>query len=124
MYKIIIFLNNILLKYFFRQYLVITTLSTLSAMLQMAGIGSIGLLVGLFTQNNEIIIATEKIFLKFDIPIEHFSLYWILSLIVFLIFILSNITGYASSYLSQKFSLQFENILLVNSVKKFFKHRT
>ena len=50
MYKIIIFLNNILLKYFFRQYLVITTLSTLSAMLQMAGIGSIGLLVGLFTQ--------------------------------------------------------------------------
>ena len=79
MYKIIIFLNNILLKYFFRQYLVITTLSTLSAMLQMAGIGSIGLLVGLFTQNNEIIIATEKIFLKFDIPIEHFSLYWILS---------------------------------------------
>ena len=120
MYKIIIFLNNILLKYFFRQYLVITTLSTLSAMLQMAGIGSIGLLVGLFMHNNQIIIVTEKFLSKFDISIEHFSLYWILSFIVFLIFILSNITGYASSYLSQKFSLQFENILLVNSVKKFF----
>ena len=120
MYKIIIFLNNILLKYFFRQYLVITTLSTLSAILQLAGIGSIGLLVGLFTYNNEIIIVTEKFFSKFDIPIEHFSLYWILSFIIFLIFIASNLTGYVSSYLSQKFSLQFENILLINSVKKFF----
>ena len=120
MYKIIIFLNNILLKYFPKQYLVITSLSTLSASLQLLGIGSIGLLVGLFMQNNKIIIVTEKFLSKLGISIENLSIYWILSIIVFLIFIASNLAIYASNYLSHKFSLQFENILLVNSVKKFF----
>ena len=120
MYKIIIFLNNILFKYFFKQYLIITSLSTLSATLQIVGIGSIGLLVGLFVQNNELIIITEKYLSKFNISLEHFSLQWTLSIIVFLIFILSNITSFVASYISQKFSLQFENILLINSVKKFF----
>ncbi len=70
MFQIINYIHKTLYKYFFKNYLFIIFLNTTSAILQTVGIGSVGILIGLFVKNNEIQNYIFEILFKIDLSIN------------------------------------------------------
>ena len=121
MFKIINYINKTLYKYFFKNYVFIIFFNTISAILQTTGIGSVGILIGLFLKKNEIQNYVFEILSKINLSINDDLITLYLSLIVLGLFIAGNIISFFSNLISQKFSLNFEVELRKGTVINFFK---
>ena len=120
MFQIINYIHKTLYKYFFKNYLFIIFLNTTSAILQTVGIGSVGILIGLFVKNNEIQNYIFEILSKIDLSINENLITLYLSLIVLSLFIAGNLISFFSNLITQKFTLNFENELRRKTVINFF----
>lgn len=120
MFKIINYIHKTLYKYFFKNYVFIMFLNTISAILQTIGIGSVGILIGLFVKNNGIQNYVFEILSKINLSINENLITLYLSLTVLGLFIVGNLISFFSNFISQKFILNFEIELRKKTVVNFF----
>lgn len=120
MFKIINYIHKTLYKYFFKNYIFIIFLNTISAILQTTGIGSVGILIGLFVKNNGIQNYVFEILSKINLSINENLITLYLSLTVLGLFIVGNLISFFSNFISQKFILNFEIELRKKTVVNFF----